>query len=33
MTASYLLPSMSRKVLLWGHQSNNIRDINEGASA
>ncbi len=33
MTASYLLHSMSRKVLLWGAQSNNIRDINEGASA
>ena len=32
MTASYLLHSMSRKVLLWSDQSNNIRDINEGAS-
>ena len=33
MTASYLLPSMSPKVLLWGAQSNNIRDINEEARA
>jgi len=33
MTASYLLHSMSPKVLLWGYQSNNIPDINEGASA
>ena len=33
MTAPHLLASMSPKVLLWGAQSNNIRDINEGASA
>ena len=33
MTASLPLPSMSRKVLLGGALSNNIRDINEEARA
>ncbi len=33
MSAPHLLASMSRKVLLWAAQSNNIRDINEEARA
>ncbi len=33
MTASQPLPSMSRKVLLWGALSNNIRDINGRVAA